>query len=94
MHLKENKFQQYGRLPFPKIDRHASFIVKDANGFAVSFVYFEDEPGRRAAAGPRMKPAGLRRILPSCSSCCALINRTQMRSREGDRSGRSGNVPA
>ena len=26
------------------------FIVKDANGFEVSYVYFEDEPGRRAAA--------------------------------------------
>jgi hypothetical protein len=29
---------------------NACFIVKDANGFAVSHVYFEDEPGRRAAA--------------------------------------------
>jgi endo-1,4-beta-D-glucanase Y len=29
---------------------NACFIVKDANGFEVSYVYFEDEPGRRAAA--------------------------------------------
>jgi hypothetical protein len=28
----------------------ACFIVKDANGLAVSYVYFESEPGRRAAA--------------------------------------------
>ena len=28
----------------------ACFIVKDANGFAVSYGYFEEEPGRRAAA--------------------------------------------
>jgi hypothetical protein len=29
---------------------NACFIVKDANGLAVSYVYFEDEPGRRAAS--------------------------------------------
>jgi endo-1,4-beta-D-glucanase Y len=29
---------------------NACFIVKDANGFAVAYVYYEEEPGRRAAA--------------------------------------------
>jgi hypothetical protein len=29
---------------------NACFIVKDANGFAVAYVYYEEEPGRRTAA--------------------------------------------
>jgi len=28
----------------------AGFIVRDANGQALAYVYFEEEPGRRAAA--------------------------------------------
>ena len=27
---------------------HACFIVRDANNFAVAYIYFETEPGRRA----------------------------------------------
>jgi hypothetical protein len=30
--------------------RGISFSVRDANKFAVAYVYFENEPGRRAAA--------------------------------------------
>ena len=30
----------------------ACFIVRDANGQALAYVYFEEEPGRRAAAKP------------------------------------------
>ena len=37
----------------------ACFVVKDANGFAVSYVYFEKEPGRRTAANLMTKD-GLR----------------------------------
>jgi hypothetical protein len=29
---------------------HACYIVRDANNFAVAYVYFESEPGRRVAA--------------------------------------------
>jgi endo-1,4-beta-D-glucanase Y len=40
---------------------NAYFIVKDANGFAVSYVYLENEPGRRTAAN-RMTKDEARRI--------------------------------
>jgi hypothetical protein len=35
--------------PDPKLDRQC-FIVRDANGHSLAYVYFEGEPGRRAAA--------------------------------------------
>jgi hypothetical protein len=40
------------RLPPPwSIEELAEcFIVRDANGQALAYVYFEEEPGRRAAA--------------------------------------------
>jgi endo-1,4-beta-D-glucanase Y len=28
----------------------ACYVVRDHNGFAVAYIYFESEPGRRAAA--------------------------------------------
>ena len=30
--------------------RGISYVVRDANNFAVAYVYFENEPGRRAEA--------------------------------------------
>jgi hypothetical protein len=40
------------RFPPPwSIDEHEEcFIVRDASGQALAYVYFEDEPGRRSAA--------------------------------------------
>jgi len=41
------------RFPPPwTIEEHnqACFIVRDKNGQALAYVYFEDEPGRRSAA--------------------------------------------
>jgi hypothetical protein len=29
----------------------AAFVVRDNNGTALAYVYFEEEPGRRTAAG-------------------------------------------
>ena len=37
------------------------FIVRDANGQALAYVYFEEEPGRRAAA-KLLTPDEARRI--------------------------------
>ena len=36
--------------PWSAEETDACFIVRDANGQALAYVYFEDEPGRRAAA--------------------------------------------
>jgi hypothetical protein len=35
--------------PWTIEERQACFIVKDGNGQALAYVYFEEEPGRRAA---------------------------------------------
>ncbi len=35
--------------PWTAEETAASFIVKDRNGVAVAYVYFEDAPGRRTA---------------------------------------------
>jgi hypothetical protein len=41
------------RFPQPRMidETEACFIVKDKNGQALAHLYFEDEPGRRTAAG-------------------------------------------
>jgi hypothetical protein len=36
--------------PWSVEETDACFIVRDKNGQALTYVYFEDEPGRRASA--------------------------------------------
>src|SRR5947209_16787624 len=45
------------------------FIVRDANGHALAYVYFEDKPGRRSAAHLLTRDASLP-TSPSCPTCC------------------------
>jgi hypothetical protein len=57
--------------PDPKLERQC-YIVRDRNGHALAYVYFEDEPGRRSAAHlmTRDRRGASPPTSPSCRSCC------------------------
>ena len=62
------------RFPVPwtfEDHNNACFIVKDANGVAVAYVYYEEEPGRRAAANlmTEEEATSTRRCRCSVGSC-------------------------
>jgi hypothetical protein len=62
--VSERRFTPSGDIE----DNGACFIVRDNNGQALSYVYYENEPGRRAAAGLLTRDEG--GASPSISPSC------------------------
>jgi hypothetical protein len=66
--------------PWSVEERPACFIVRDANGQALAYVYYEEEPGRRSAAKlmSLTKRGASPQTSPSYQSCSRNLRKARV----------------